>query len=77
MVILIKRLNDFLTCASIQKVGNIIRITMTKYFSPEEYSLGDRMIFNTFSVTGTLGRRSKDLETFLNRETGHRIVSHQ
>ena len=71
----IKRLNNFLTCASIQKVGNIIRITMTKYFSPEEYSLGDRMIFNTFAVTGTLGR-SKDLETFLNRKIGHRIVSH-
>ena len=30
-------MNNFLTCASIEKSGNIIRITMTEYFSPEEY----------------------------------------
>lgn len=72
---ILKRMNDFLTCASIQKVGNIIRITMSKYFSPEEYSLGDRLIFTNFRLTGTLGR-SSDLETFINRSTGHRIVAH-
>ncbi len=71
----LKRMNNFLTCASIEKSGNIIRITMTEYFSPEEYSLGDRMIFSGFNITGSLGR-SSDLETFLNRDTGHRIVAH-
>jgi hypothetical protein len=72
---ILKRMNDFLTCASIQKVGNVIKITMSKYFSPEEYSLGDRLIFTNFRLTGTLGR-SSDLETFINRSIGHRIVAH-
>ena len=33
------------------------------------------MIFSGFNITGSLGR-SSDLETFLNRDTGHRIVAH-
>jgi hypothetical protein len=72
----LKRMNDYLTVASIEKNSNKIRITMTEYFSPEEYSLGDRIIFSNFSITGTLGRKN-DIETFINREVGHRIVSHK
>jgi hypothetical protein len=69
------RMNDYLTMASIEKNSNLIKITMASYFSPEEYSLGDRIIFKTFSVTGSLDRKN-DLETFINRSTGHRIIKH-
>ena len=33
------------------------------------------IVFSGFNITGSLGR-SSDLETFLNRDTGHRIVAH-
>jgi hypothetical protein len=73
----ISKMNDYLTLATIEKDGtdDIIKITMASYFSPEEYSLGDRIVFNQFIITGTLARQN-DLETFINRTDGHRIVKH-
>ena len=73
---ILKKMNDYLTLSKIQKSGNVIRITTTNYFSPEEYSLGDRIIFKNVVITGDLGRKN-DLQTYLNRSIGHRIVAHQ
>ena len=71
----LKRMNDYLTLANISKNSNLIKITMTEFFSPEEYSLGDRIVFKDVSITGTLPRKI-DLETYLNRSSGHRIIKH-
>ena len=72
---IITRMNDYLTIASIEKDSNLIKITMSSYFSPEEYSLGDRLVIKNFIVSGNLDRKI-DLETFINRPSGHSIIKH-
>ena len=47
-------------------------LTTSKYFSPEEYSVGDSIIIRNAAVTGG---GSTELEAFLNREAGHNIIS--
>ena len=47
-------------------------LTTSKYFSPEEYSVGDSIIIRNASITGG---GSTELEAFLNREAGHNIIS--
>ena len=49
-----------------------ITLTTSKYFSPEEYSVGDNIIIRNASITGG---GSTELEAFLNRGGGHNIVS--
>ena len=76
---ILKKMNDYLTINSIKKnVDNLdirFEITFSEYFSPEEYSLGDRIIFKNLSITGSLQRKS-DLETYLNDDNGLLILSH-
>ena len=55
--------------------NNLVQITFTEYFSPEEYSLGDRIIIKSINITGSM-QRKYDLETYINNEEGHLILSH-
>ena len=59
--------------------GNTISINTKTYFSPEEYNIGDRILFKNLSMTGNdfydqnfLAK--SQLENFINRESGHIIV---
>ena len=72
---ILKKMNDFLTIKSIKKENNLIKLSFDKYFSPEEYTLGDKIIFKDFKVVSELQRKI-DLETFLNSNDGHLIVKH-
>ena len=70
------KMNNYLTITSIIKDGsNLLNISFSEYFSPEEYSLGDRIILKNVSVTGSLQRKI-DLETYLNDSNGLLILSH-
>jgi hypothetical protein len=65
-------MNDYLTIQSVKRDASskYIILTLTQYFSPEEYSIGDTLIIRELTVTG--GGNSS-LETFLNRTKGHNI----
>ena len=69
---ILEKMNNFLTITSIVKNLNMIKINFDEYFSPEEYTLGDKLIFKDFKVLGNLQRKT-DLETFLNND-GHLII---
>ena len=72
----LKKMNNYLTITNIIKDGsNLIKIIFSEYFSPEEYSLGDRVILKNISITGNLQRKA-DLETYLNDSSGLLILSH-
>jgi len=65
--------NDYLVISSIKSHSDgYIILTTDKYFSPEEYSLGDTVILRNISVN-TSGYSS--IETFLNRNQGHNIFN--
>ena len=71
-------MNDHLNVSTVKvdsdtpsSVTKII-LTTSKYFSPEEYSVGDNIIIRNASITGG---GSTELEAFLNREEGHNIIS--
>jgi len=73
---IIQKMNNYLTITSIIKDGNdLLNITFSEYFSPEEYSLGDRVILKNVFITGSLQRKS-DLETYLNDSNGLLILGH-
>lgn len=72
---IIQKMNNHLTITSIIKDGSLLKITFSEYFSPEEYSLGDRVILKNVSITGSLQRKS-DLETYLNDSSGLLILAH-
>lgn len=73
---IIQKMNNYLTLSSVKKDDNdLLQITFTEYFSPEEYSLGDRIILKSIIITGSMQRKS-DLETYLNDCEGHLILSH-
>jgi hypothetical protein len=63
--------NDFLSLTSVKihSDGYII-LTISNYFSPEEYSIGDTIIIRTAKIS-TSGFGA--LENFLNRVEGHNI----
>ena len=69
-------LDDFLTISSFVKNSNKIKVTMTEYFSPEEYRVGDTIIFRNVvvSTTGTIS--TTQFQNFINREEGHTIIGH-
>jgi hypothetical protein len=72
----LEKMNNYLTITGIIKDGsNLLNISFSEYFSPEEYSLGDRIILKNVSVTGSLQRKI-DLETYLNDSNGLLILSH-
>jgi hypothetical protein len=73
---IIQKMNNYLNLSSIERTGTgLFDIVMTEYFSPEEYSLGDRVVLKNVSITGTLQRKS-DLETYLNNSEGMIILGH-
>ena len=73
---ILKKMNNYLSISSIKKdSNNLVQITFTEYFSPEEYSLGDRIIVKSINITGSM-QRKYDLETYINNEEGHLILSH-
>lgn len=51
---------------------NKLHITFTKHFTPDEYHLGDNIIFKDVSLSGSFER----CENFLNRSSGHTIIGH-
>lgn len=51
---------------------NKLHITFTKHFTPDEYHLGDNVIFKDVSLDGSFER----CENFLNRKSGHTIIGH-
>ena len=71
-------MNDFLNISSVKVDSDtpssvkFITLTTSKYFSPEEYSVGDNIIIRNLSVTGG---GFTELESFLNRDSGHNIIS--
>ena len=67
-------MNDFMVIGSVKLdvASEYIILTMTKYFSPEEYSIGDTIIIRNASVSGGT---NVELENFLNRKSGHNIFS--
>ena len=71
------KMNNYLTITSIIKdSNNLLNISFNEYFSPEEYSLGDRIILKNVYVTGSLQRKI-DIETYLNDSNGLLILSHE
>lgn len=59
--------------------GNSIGINTKKYFSPEEYNIGDKILFRNIVMSNTdfydknfLAK--SQLENFINRESGHTII---
>ena len=71
----IKRMNNYLTLTGIKNMSNLLEISMSEYFSPEEFSLGDRLIIKNATLTSTHSRKY-DIETFINRSEGHLIINH-
>lgn len=81
---ILKKMNNYLTITNISlnngiddnnNPSYILAISTSEMFSPEEYSLGDRIIFKNVSVSDTLSRKN-DLETYLNDSNGLLIISH-
>ena len=65
--------NDYLSISFIKShTDGYIILTTEKYFSPEEYSLGDTVILRNV-IVNTTGYSS--IETFLNRNEGHNIFN--
>ena len=72
----LKKMNNYLTIISINKNDdNLLQLNFNEYFSPEEYSIGDKILIKNFTVTGTLGRKY-DVETYLNDSNGLTILKH-
>lgn len=74
-------LNDTLTISSIifpSDSNKKIRIMFSKFFSAEEYSLGDRIIIkkNTLEFSSSLTYDIETFKLFLERDEGHSIVQH-
>ena len=69
-------LDDYLTVSTFVKNSNKIKVTMSEYFSPEEYRVGDIIIFRNVivSTTGTIS--TTQFQNFINREEGHIIIGH-
>lgn len=51
---------------------NKLHITFTQHFTPDEYHLGDNIVFKDVSLDGSFER----CENFLNRSSGHTIIGH-
>ena len=65
-------MNDYMVIDTVRvdTDSEYIILTMTKYFSPEEYSIGDTIIIRNTAVSGGT---NTELENFLNRDSGHNI----
>ena len=72
----IKKQQNYLTVIKIENSSNMIKFYTSEYFSPEEYSLGDRVIFKNFVSNLETNGRKYDIETFINRNEGHNIIQH-
>jgi hypothetical protein len=60
--------------------GNLLTINTNTYFSPEEYKVGDKIIFRDMKFSKTAfydinNLDSKELEVFLTRKDGHIIIN--
>lgn len=70
-------LSDYMTLNAIELKAisgdyNKLHITFTKHFTPDEYHVGDNIIFKDVTLDGSFER----CENFLNRKNGHTIIGH-
>ena len=68
-------LSNFLKCSSIKTTGddNKIIISLSKYFSAEEYNIGDKILFKDIVLSDSTLDNS--LNKFLTRNEGHSILA--
>ena len=69
--------NDSLSLSTItyNETDKLFRLDTTELFSSDEYSLGDKILINSATITDT-SIRNEDLVSFLTRPEGHIIASH-
>ena len=69
--------NDSLSLSKItyNETDKLFRLDTTELFSSDEYSLGDKILINSATITDT-SIRNEDLVSFLTRPEGHIIASH-
>ena len=69
--------NDSLSLSTItyNETDKLFRLDTTELFSSDEYSLGDKIVINSATITDT-SIRNEDLVSFLTRPEGHIIASH-
>jgi hypothetical protein len=69
--------NDTLSLSTItyNSTNKLFRLDTTELFSSDEYSLGDKILINSATITDTSIRKD-DLVSFLTRPEGHIIASH-
>ena len=52
----------------------LILLKFNKYFDPKEYDIGDRILIKNLKIPKYLFNNYKNLNNFLNRESGHLII---
>lgn len=72
----ISYLNDYLVIDNItyNNTDKTFDINTTKYFSPEEYSIGDTLIFKSVVLNTSNPIDKHSFHNFINRKSGHTII---